>query len=154
MQNTRKFKYPGIFLLTGFAFLLLMAGACNSKKEKGGDADRLQKEVEAIHDETMAKIGALRYYQDTLGTLLRAMNTDSTGSYAEEAESFTMTLSVLNEADDAMMDWMRNYNPGNAEMSREERLKYLQSEKNKILEVQDKMDSAISRAESLLKKSN
>ena len=142
--------HSGIFLLAGLAFLVLIPGACNSKKEKGGDAERLQEELESIHDETMAKIGALRYYQDTLGTLLRAMNTDS--SYAsKEKENFTMTLARLNEADDAMMDWMRNYNPNNAEMSREERLKYLQSEKNKILEVQKKMNSAISGAESLIK---
>lgn len=153
MQNTRKLKYSGIVFITGLSFLFLMLGACNSEKEKGSDADRLQKEVESIHDETMAKIGALRYYQDTLGTLLRAMNTD-TASSANEKQTFTSTLAILNEADDAMMDWMRNYNPNNAEMSREERLKYLQSEKNKILEVQKKMDSAISGAKTLLKKSN
>jgi len=150
-MNTAK---KAFLLFSGF--LLLLSAGCNSDKgnDKNSDAGRLQKEVEEIHDESMAKIGNLRYYQDTLATLLREMNLDTSVTNTEIAEKYTSVMAALNEADDMMMDWMRNYNPNRGEMSPEERMEYLKSEKEKIEEVKKQMDEVIRKAENLLKNSN
>lgn len=144
-----------LFLILSGLWLLLGTGCKQSAgNDKNTDADRLQKEVEEIHDESMSEIGTLRYYQDTLGTLLRGMNVDTNNTNTELKEKFTSVIAELNAADDMMMDWMRNYNPKSSEMEESARLKYLNSEKEKITKVKNRMDEAIRKAENLLKSSN
>ncbi len=129
----------------------LLFVSCGNKKEKS-EAEELQKVVEAVHDETMAKMGKLRYYQDTLTTLIRELNVDSNGVDSALVARYTEVLIKVNEADDEMMDWMRNYNPRSSEMTKEDRIKYLNSEKEKIEEVQKKMDQAIEKAAAIIEK--
>jgi len=73
-----------LFLILSGLWLLLGTGCKQStSNDKSTNADRLQKEVEEIHDESMSEIGTLRYYQDTLGTLLRGMNADTNNTNTE-----------------------------------------------------------------------
>ena len=70
---------------------------------------------------------------------------DSTLLYSLQEASENLTT-----ADEAMMNWMRNYDKPGEEMAEEQKTAYLEAEKVKVNEVKDKMLSSIAAAEALL----
>ncbi len=104
----------------------------------------------AIHDEAMARMGDIYKLRRTLrsmrDTLEAQQQTDSTTVLALEQE-----ISGLNKADEAMMQWMRQYSAPDT-LQHEQAMDYLQQELVKVERVQTIMDSTIEAAQTTVKK--
>ncbi len=63
-----------------------------------------------------------------------------------------MAILDLNQANENMMNWMRNFNSEYQETEAVTKKQYLESEKEKIKSVGEQFNEAIQRAEDLLEK--
>lgn len=127
--------------LIGILILSIVASCKQSNQ-----VEDLQNEVMSIHDEVMPEMGTLmnlkKQLKDTISHL------DSTNQPV--ADSLTLIVEQLEEADEAMMQWMRNYSPPSEEISQEEALQYLQLKKKEILEVKEKINNSEASARAAL----
>ncbi|MEM9858166.1 MAG: hypothetical protein AAF843_12450 [Bacteroidota bacterium] len=145
-----------------FSAILLIA-SCGGQNEKQQETEAkadmpqeqqklqaLYDEVIEIHDEVMPKMDdimkAKGKLQEQLDTL-RESNPEDIKIAALEN-----TIGKLNKADEAMMNWMRNFKPQDDEKDSKKVLEYYKSERVKISEVKDEMLSAIDEANELIKK--
>ncbi len=117
-----------------FLFLLfatsIVLHSCTIPKS---DVDRLHDEVMQIHDDVMPKMRDIYSLKKSLKRLVE-----------EGDEQAAYHMDLLDKADDAMMDWMRDYRKPLE--TRENKIEYLQGEKSKIQEVRDLMLSSIKAA--------
>ncbi|WP_157585420.1 viral A-type inclusion protein [Runella zeae] len=132
----------------------MMIFSCSQEK---GNIDQVEKEVFAIHDEVMPKMGQIMDLRNalsqkivTIDSLLKIKNEDSLQQQKDQA----LTLSnALQQADEGMMNWMHAYNGDSLKaLSGDEALKALNAEKTKISQVRDQMLESITKAEAFLKK--
>jgi ABC-type proline/glycine betaine transport system ATPase subunit len=124
--------------------LSILLFACGS----GNDTQQTQKladEVVALHDSTMAKMDEMM----TLKTQVADKIVQNTTLKAKGDSIVTH----LTEADNAMSDWMAefNYKYITEEHTQDEKLKYYQGELQKIKDVQTKMQSSIAEAKTFVK---
>lgn len=164
MIRKRLFKFvPCIVLL----FLLVACGENQEQqqevpppvpvKKEVPEKDSLQlateqvyKEVMEIHDHSMEKMSEIR-------SLSRQLNDsiENTGVNPMEQEEtinrYRNYLKDLNDADLAMRQWMRQFSIEEEELSREEKLEYLEREKEKIEVVDQKVEEAIREARGALR---
>ncbi|MEM6359466.1 MAG: hypothetical protein AAF149_01570 [Bacteroidota bacterium] len=108
----------------------------------------LYDEVIDIHDEVMPKMddimkakGALQEQLDTL----RDSNPES--SAIQELEQ---TILSLAQADEAMMNWMRNFKPQEDTVGHNAAMDYYKEERQKISSVKDQMLNALEEADRLI----
>jgi hypothetical protein len=145
----RQAKYASmknLSLLPMVFMLLTIFIGCNQEKSQQEKADELQAKVEEIHDVAMARIGTIRYYQDTLTSMLNQASRDSLGFDSARINKMNDCLQSINRADEQMMNWMRNYKSNNEEMEVAERIAYLQGEEVKVIAVRDSIDHSIAKA--------
>ncbi|WP_276496611.1 hypothetical protein [Pontibacter litorisediminis] len=132
------------------ALPLAILGACQSGASGEEEKTELETKVMAIHDEAMARMGDIYKLRRTLrsmrDTLEAQQQTDSTTVLALEQE-----ISGLNKADEAMMQWMRQYSAPDT-LQHEQAMDYLQQELVKVERVQTIMDSTIEAAQTTVKK--
>lgn len=128
-------------------FLLAAFVSCKGEASKKEKADDLQTKVEEIHDVAMAKIGTIRYFQDTLTAMIASNESDSA-----QIRQLTICLQSVKNADDQMMEWMRNYKSNNEEMEDDERLDYLKGEEQKVIMVRDSIERSIAKVRSVMEK--
>ena len=150
--------------------LLFLLAACGQNQEQQQEApppepvkkevpekDSLQlateqvyKEVMEVHDRSMEKMSEIR-------SLSRQLNDsiENTGVNPMEQEEtinrYRNYLKGLTDADLAMRQWMRQFSIEEEELSREEKLEYLEREKEKIEVVDQKVDEAIREARGALR---
>lgn len=146
----------------------LLAYACSEKQqnhehehhhtETTGNArvDSLKQQVMAVHDEIMPKmdeIMSLRIsaqqeikQQDSL-TKVNPKLEDT-----HQKQQLDSLLTQLDDADEAMMHWMQEFDSQMKAKSDEEKITYLKSEQDKINAVKDQMLGSISKGKQLLKK--
>ncbi|MEM1406048.1 MAG: hypothetical protein AAGG59_04690 [Bacteroidota bacterium] len=150
----------GIFY-TLFLSIVLLVTSCAKSGEKTDTIEVEEKEVPQeerelkalydevinIHDEVMPKMddimkakGALQEQLDTL----RDNNPEN--SAIQELEQ---TILSLAQADEAMMDWMRNFKPQEDSSDHKLVIEYYKEEKNKITAVKEQMLSALEKANRL-----
>lgn len=107
-------------------------------------------QVMAVHDEVMPKMG-------TIGKLVAELKAkvDTT----EMGQQYETAMKDLQEANRAMMDWMRDFGDRfdsdeilNGKELTEEKQQWLDEEEEKVKVVKEKMNSSIKRAEALLAK--
>lgn len=132
---------------------LVIAGLLNftsCKEEKKVVEPTQMKEVMAIHDEVMPKMGALGKLVGQLKPMA-----DSLGPESIEAKA----MKDLQNANKAMMDWMQGFGNRfdsdeimNGKELSEEKRKWLNEEEEKIKKVKADMNSSIEKAEGLLNK--
>lgn len=141
-------------LLLSLVIPTMMIFSCSQEK---GNIDQVEKEVFAIHDEVMPKMGQIMDLRNalsqkivTIDSLLKIKNDDSLQQQKDQA----LTLSnALQQADEGMMNWMHAYNGDSLKaLSSDEALKALNAEKTKISQVRDQMLESITKAEAFLKK--
>ncbi len=141
-------------LLLSLVIPTMMIFSCSQEK---GNIDQVEKEVFAIHDEVMPKMGQIMDLRNalsqkivTIDSLLKIKNEDSLQQQKDQA----LTLSnALQQADEGMMNWMHAYNGDSLKaLSSDEALKALNAEKTKISQVRDQMLESITKAEAFLKK--
>ncbi len=146
-----QYKMEKLIFIIPFALFF----ACNTvNKEQQQAVDSLRSEVMTIHDDAM-------FYMQDIENLKQAL-LDVKDSVASEdsiiAENVSNQLDPiilqLEEADEAMMTWMREYTPRYTEIKEAGNLDslqyFLEYEKTKITKVKEVMESAMLRAEEAL----
>ncbi|MEX2336026.1 MAG: hypothetical protein WD555_02000 [Fulvivirga sp.] len=145
--NVKQFQIVLILLLSTFIFSSCKQKQAENEKviETPDEVEKMRNEVMAIHDEVMPEMGALMNLKKQLKAKINQM--DST---EEKTDSLQPLVIQLEEADEAMMQWMRSYKEPSAEMSQDEAMEYLQVKKKEILEVKKKIKSSKAAAKVVL----
>jgi Mg2+ and Co2+ transporter CorA len=143
------------FLLNNFIALLFTLSivsilACSDTKL--AEIAKLKQEVMAIHDEMMPKMDDLMTMKSKLNQVLS--QPDSMLSAADStmrAQEILEALNALNQADEAMMVWMRNYHAEDITQL-DSLVGYLNNEMKSVKEMKLKMIDGIKKAEETLAK--
>jgi hypothetical protein len=123
--------------------LPLALASCQSGPSEAERQETLETEVMDLHDEAMAdmsKIYRLRRNLTSLRDTLAAQSADTSIT-----NLLTRDITGLHQADEAMMDWMRNYKAPDT-LAHEQAMLYLQQEHEKMARVKSLMDSTIAKA--------
>ncbi len=128
-------------LFVSLVFIL----SCQSSNKEEVDLKALKDEVFELHDEVMPLMGDLRRVRKSL--MLQVDTIQDTD--AERAAILTEASNNLDEANEGMMVWMRNFDP-NFEGSDEEVLKYLTDQKSSIEEVNKNMKESLKKGQELM----
>ncbi|MET7028486.1 hypothetical protein [Sediminicola luteus] len=133
-------------VVIAFVFSLVLLGCKEEKKEPNNNVQ--MKEVMAVHDELMPKMGKI-------GRLVGELNKleDST----ETGQLYKAAKIDLQEANKAMMDWMKELGDRfdyeeimkGKELTEQKQL-WLNEEENKVKVLKEKINGSIERAEKLL----
>ncbi|MFT4831157.1 MAG: hypothetical protein ACI815_000800 [Psychroserpens sp.] len=135
-------------IVMAFIFSLVFL-ACKEEK-KVPNKNTQMKEVMAVHDELMPKMGKI-------GRLVGELNKleDST----EEGQLYTEAKLELQEANKAMMDWMKELGDRfdyeeilKGKELTEQKQEWLNEEEEKVKVLKEKINGSIERAEKLLGK--
>jgi len=126
--------------------LIIFTTSCKEEKESNQ-----MKQVMAVHDEVMPKMGQL----GKLVGELKGMENDST----EIGKQYMEARTDLQDANKAMMDWMQGFGSrftpdeimNGAELS-EQKQQWLDEEEEKVGAVRDHINSSIEKAQNLLGK--
>ncbi len=109
------------------------------------DNDKLMAEVMAIHDEVMPEMGSIRRTRKALLDKLENTTDDEVGKVLQDQAD------KLDESHEAMMVWMRQFNPNQDEgVSDSAYHIYLQEQKLKMIEVRDLMVNSLNEGKALL----
>lgn len=140
-------KKRTLVLLSSFLF---MAISCKEEKKTEAPVENNQmKEVMAIHDEVMPKMGTVG---KLVSQLKSKIDTTAQGKLYEKA------MRDLQDANESMMEWMQDFRDqfdsdeilNGKELSEQKRL-WLNVEEEKIKVVKEKIETSIANAEELLK---
>lgn len=150
-----------IRIILFIAIACLLTAACKDNKPRTDgfsdkpltQEDSLNKEVMDGHDTAMAKMIRVRRYmvqikkeQDSLAKL-PAEQRDVL--YLQQLEELEKDLST---AEQDMNNWMDAYNIDSAKDNKELRIKYLESEKEKVNALKKRVLESVLKADSLLQK--
>jgi predicted transcriptional regulator of viral defense system len=119
------------------AFALFALSACNNGKDQ---EKALQDEVIKIHDKVMGADNQLMDNKMKIDTLLTTV-TDTT----KKAE-LTRLQNQLTTAEEAMENWMQNFDPEQANKSSDEKVAYLTDQKKQIMTIDSLMNVAIDKS--------
>jgi hypothetical protein len=115
--------------------------------------DSLYAEVDEAHIVGMAKMGKLKGAIAEVKKALDSVNKLPKSKLDETYQQSLIDLQEdLNYADYFMDTWMKEFKADSAKGNPEARIKYLQSEKDKVTKMRDNILNGIQRADSLLKK--
>lgn len=115
--------------------------------------DSLYKEVMDGHNIGMARIGRVKKAITETQQQLDSLNKLSKNKIDPNHQQALIDLQEdLNYADYAMFKWMEEFKIDSAKGNVELRIRYLESEKDKVNKVKDAILNALKRADSLLKK--
>ena len=109
----------------------------------------LYDEVIGIHDEVMPKMSNLLALERQLMERIEQLDSTKAGDI-DKAGKFKDQISNLQEADEAMMQWMRNFQVDQEGWSHDSVMSYLSDEKERISIVREKMLNVILETEKLL----
>ena len=149
-------RYTFVFIIVAITSLVGCNNSTSSKEPVVTSVtDSLFHEVMKGHDAAMGKTNRISSLQklvqhaiDSLDKLPSKMKQQSE-TYKFRLDSLSIMLGSAN----ADMDkWMQEFNMDSAKNDQELRAKYLESEKEKIFKVREKMTDALKMADSLLKK--
>ncbi len=110
----------------------------------------LQKEVMLAHDSIMPSISHLMQVKTAVKIKLQEGNISDENQLRE----LRNIINSLEEADEAMMTWMRNYKTNYEGMRDEEIRSYLLKEKQQIRQVGEKIVESMKKAKVVLASSN
>ena len=106
--------------------------------------DELRKEIILVHDEAMEKIGLLYELQNRI-----KRETGKSAGSSTEPEAY---IDALQQADETMFAWMRQYRTLAVDNDLAKDTRYRREQLELIREVQRLMEKAIDQAETYLKK--
>ena len=135
-----------------FVFLIFLFSCTSDTDQKEED---LKKEIMAIHDELMPKMDNIQNLKRKLEENRGYLTADSISVDAPRITSADLDslVQALENADESMMSWMRNYNKfDEPTFTHEEQMEYLHKEKEKIETVRLKIISSILEAENLVER--
>jgi hypothetical protein len=126
------------------AMLCFAMIACDNEKK---EQQKLYDQVMESHDLVMPEMGTLIKLSKRLKERADSLATSSDLS-GEDAQDEIMALSkALDDANESMMQWMRDFEPAKAGTPHEEVMEYLTEQKKQIDKVREDMFSAKDNAE-------
>jgi hypothetical protein len=128
-------KYILAVLTAGTLF-----GCADTKKQE----KLLLDSVIAVHDKVMASDEQLMKNKMLLDSLIKH---DSTTVNKDTAKVY---LKLVDDADDAMSDWMHKFDAENKGKSHQEIINYLTDQKNKITVINSQINTAVSSSNKYL----
>ena len=128
-------KNISFFLILSAIFLF----SCEDSLQK--EREQVFKEVMAIHDEMMM-MGKIRGAQSKLKKM---MESDSTN-----VEKYQTAYDQLQMADDAMMDWMRQFKNPAQNTDAKEAIEYLKDQKVKVQKMKEVMVENMDKARQVI----
>ena len=132
--------------------LALFVFACNTQPENKNEeaAAFSSQEIAAMHDDVMAVHDEVMPKMDDIyREKVRLTEYMATLSDSAELETLKTTILHLEEADEAMMQWMREFNPRQFESDTTALIQYYNDEKIRIDEVRNLMNTSIEAAKAL-----
>ncbi len=133
-------KYIKLVLL-GLVFFQI---ACTNPK---AEVQKLKDKVLAVHDSIMPQTNKIMELNAKISAKIEILEADSNND--SEIEALKAVRMELKDADDAMMNWMRDYN-FNEEETTEVQKEYLKNQMVLIEAVKVKMEMAIANGEKQL----
>lgn len=135
-------KYLPILLLSLFFF------TCGESTPEELEQDKMHDVVMEIHDAVMPEMSTINRISRSLKKFVENNQPDSL--HLSQIES---SIAELENADEAMMDWMQNYKKPRkmrGDKNHKEIMAYLKSEEAKISEVKKLMEESIEKGNALL----
>lgn len=126
-----KFKSTLLILIP---FIIL--SACNSNEQ---EQQELFKEVMSIHDEVMPKMGSLKALAKQLNTKADSLALDSLTDNSAQVEEMKKMARDLKDANESMMEWMRQFEQVEKGTPHGEVIQYLTEQRKQIKKVRDDM---------------
>ncbi|GJM29561.1 MAG: hypothetical protein DHS20C17_21960 [Cyclobacteriaceae bacterium] len=114
------------------------------------EVKQLELQVLQIHDEVMPEMGTLVTLKDKVEAKNSQLEESGDSQAHDQVIVNSMVISNLDEAHEAMMQWMRDFHKVDIEEDPAKNLQYLEQEKQEILYVQDQVHKAITAAEETL----
>lgn len=140
-------KFAAI-LLSGVLFASCGNSQESTTEETTQEVDRvetLKKEIMEVHDKTMKEMGTLKKLDKSLFEAMQA------GTIEEDAAQ--NAINDVRAAHEDMMNWMRNFeNPDEMDATEDEKVAYLEGQKEKVEQLDEYTTRSIERAQSLLSK--
>ena len=143
-------------------FILLIASCNNSNTSTGKDdkttesaSDSLMHEILKQHDVGMAKMNKISTTKNRIQQALDSiakLPTDLQKKSVQYRMQLDSTFNWLTFADRHMETWMNEFNMDSLKDNKEEQVKYFESEKKKISQVNQEMIGSLRKADSLLAK--
>lgn len=137
-------------------FLLFSCGGSNERSHHNEEEEEevqnpnqaLYNQVMDIHDEVMPKMDDLYKYKREF--LERIANTP--GMPPDQKLSLEKLISLLDSANQSMMNWMHNFNPPSDSVDRETTREYFETEMERIKKVRDLTNETLEKAKSASEK--
>ncbi len=151
-----------VLLFTFWISLLLIFSSCGSDPAKSDAVvathdlpealKPLHKEIMALHDEVMPRMSELSNLQTQMVTVLDTLRSREPLD-TEELSKANRVLGKLNQAENAMWDWMHNFAKLDSIPLTQKEI-FLQSEKSTATSMRDLMVSSLEGATEYLKTKN
>ena len=149
-----------IIVQCSIIFLLISCKSSNSsdnndRQAKESASDSLMHEILKQHDVGMSKMNKIsitkKRVQQALDSIAK-LPTDLQKKSVQYRMQLDSTFNWLTFADRHMETWMNEFNMDSLKDNKEEQVKYLESEKRKISQVNQEMIGSLQKADSLLTK--
>ena len=142
--NIKKVLFLSLVVLSFFA--------CNNKEAE----EILQAHIFEKHDDLMKKGEIIMQNKESLNKLLASTANADSASASLDTENFHQRVNLLNNdltmADEAMMNWMNDFNPNFDGKTHEQIMAYLNKQQAEILKVELKTDKALKISNVFLQK--
>ena len=133
------------------AAVTVMITACTSPQQK--KVNTLKEEVIALHDEVMPRMGELSELSAEIKSMRDAVKTDTSANAQASTQTMTMQIKALEDAHEAMMEWMAEYEPMyDQEHHVDSAVAYYTQQKQEIGSVKKTMEKSIEDAKRYLGK--
>mgnify|MGYP001546894712 CR=1 FL=1 len=149
-------------LITSLSILLLLA--CNnssSDQEKGNvsnipqtKSDSLYQDVMKGHERGMGRFGELHRYEALLSQMVDSLARVNGKSPESKAFRWQMdsALTHLKNAENAMNQWMEEFDPNKEGKTENEKIDFYSAEKNKVIRVEELINNSLDQAKKLTNK--
>jgi len=145
-------------ILFAFVFFAACANSSSDERKNGysdvpkNPEDSLFQEVMDLHDVAMSKMGKLAAYRKQFDARIDSLKKVRSASKESLTKRYGELSADLKQAEDKMNTWMQEFSIDSAQDDVKRRIAYLESEKSKVTAVKDEILSALSKADSALKK--
>ena len=124
---------------------------CEDTEKKG--EQELRDQVMHIHDEVMPQWNSINGLKEELNILISQLSENVTDTLGGQLSEIDGTIKQLDDSYQAMRLWMNEYNVElPVEMTHEEVMSYLGTEKEKIIAVKDELLESTANAKQLIEK--
>ncbi len=126
----------------------LVVGGCSN--EQAIKKDALFKEVMAAHDEVMPKMGDMNRLAKSLTAKADSLSQMTDQDYSAQVANLRQAAKNVEEANEGMMQWMRQFEMPDNESPIAEVITYLSEQKEKIDKVKEDILQALKEGSALL----